>query len=299
MMQTVLITGANGFVGYYLVQQLLLKNYKVIATGKGESRLSFSHPNFNFRTLDYTNKEAVELIFLQVKPDSIVHCGAISSPDECEQNKEAAFLNNVTGTIHLLSASAKTKSHFIFLSTDFVFNGDKGLYKEDDKREPVNYYGQTKLLAEDEVMNYQYDWSIIRTVLVYGKAVTGKQNFVTNSAKCLHTEQPLKIFEDQVRTPTYVEDLAGSIVAIVEKRAKGVYHIAGDDFRTLYQLAIEIAQYFNLNSAPINPIKEKDLNLPARRPKKTGLDSSKAKKELGFQPLSFADGLRKTFTDSV
>lgn len=293
-MQTVLITGANGFVGYYLTQLLLKKGFRVIATGKGENRLYVEDKNFSYQTLDFTNDEEVEKIFLKQKPETVVHCGAISKPDECELNKENAFRTNVTGTLYLLNAAYKLRSFFVFLSTDFVFDGKSGMYKEEDARKAVNYYGETKILAEDEVMKYSFGWAIVRTVLVYGKRFLNRDNIVTNVAGKLKKGEELKIFNDQVRTPTYVEDLAAGIVSVIEKKATGIYHISGDDVLTPYEIAFAVANHLKLNSSLIQKVTEKDFDQPARRPLKTGLDISKAKKVLGYQPISFTEGLKKT-----
>ena len=293
-MQTVLVTGANGFVGYYLVQQLLEKSFRVVATGKGENRLPFNSPNLVYVKMDFTAKEEVNATFFNVQPTIVVHCGAVSKPDECEQNREAAFLSNVTGTVNLLQAAATSKAHFIFLSTDFVFSGKKGNYKEEDERGPVNYYGQTKLLAEEEVRQYPFDWSVVRMVLVYGKTFSGRENIVTNTAKALQQGKPLKIFTDQVRTPTYVEDLAAGLVAIIDKKASGIFHLSGQDVKTPYEIAIETAQRLGYDTSLVTPVTADEFQQPARRPANTSFDISKAKRELGFQPVSFADGLKKT-----
>lgn len=294
-MKKVLITGANGFVGYYVAEQLLGKGHKVITTGKGEKRLPFNQQNFAYTPMDFTNKQSVEKTFAEHQPQIVIHSGAMSKPDDCELNKDNAFLTNVTATIYLLEEAKKYGSFFIFVSTDFVFGGEKGMYSEEDERKPVNYYGETKLLAEDEVFKYEYDWSIVRTVLVYGKPLTGRENILSNTAKALKKGEALKIYTDQVRTPTYVEDLAKGIVAIVENNAKGIYHISGEDVRTPYQMAVETAKHLQLDASLISPATEKDFEQPARRPLKTGFDISKAKKHLGYQPISFEEGLRKTF----
>lgn len=294
-MQTVLVTGANGFVGYYLVQQLLEKSFRVVATGKGESRLPFNNSNLVYVKMDFTVEEDVTAIFSNFQPVLVVHCGAISKPDECEQNREAAFLSNVTGTANLLQAARMYKAHFIFLSTDFVFSGDKGNYQENDERGPVNYYGQTKLLAEDEVRQYPFAWCIVRMVLVYGKTFSGRENIVTNAAKALQQGKPLKIFTDQVRTPTYVEDLAAGVVSIIEKKATGIFHLSGEDVKTPFEIALETAQVLGYDTSLVTPVKADQFQQPARRPPNTSFNISKAKTELGFQPLSFAEGLKKTF----
>jgi dTDP-4-dehydrorhamnose reductase len=210
-------------------------------------------------------------------------------------NKENAYLTNVTGTIYLLNAANTYKNFFIFLSTDFVFSGEKGMYKEDDERKAVNYYGITKMLAEDEVEKYKWDWAIVRTVLVYGKPFLNRQNILTNVAAALQRGEKLNVFNDQVRTPTYVEDLAVGILSILEKQKTGIYHIYGKDVLTPYQIAMAVAEYLNLVATLINKVEEKDLDQPARRPLKTGFNISKAKNDLDYQPISFKEGLKKTF----
>lgn len=294
-MQNVLITGANGFLGYYLTQLLLKKGYEVMATGKGECRLPFQEKNFHYQSMDFANDEEVKNVFEQYRPGVIVHCGAESKPDACELNKENAFRINVSGTMNLLKASETLQSHFIFLSTDFVFDGKKGMYTEDDERSAVNYYGQTKILAEDEVVQYQYAWAIVRTVLVYGKPFLSRQNILTNVAAALQKGEKLKIFNDQVRTPTFVEDLASAIESIIGKKATGIYHISGEDVLTPYQMAIAVAKYLNVDASLIAKVSENDFEQPAKRPLKTGFTISKAKKELHYQPHSFEEGLKKTF----
>lgn len=294
-MLKVLVTGANGFLGYYLAEQLLSKKYFVIATGKGTCRLPFQSQNFVYETMDFANANEVKQIFKKHQPAVIIHSGAMSKPDECELNKEAAFLTNVTGTLHLLNEAALLKSFFIFLSTDFIFSGEKGMYKEEEEAQPVNYYGQTKLLAENEVKKYSGSWSIVRTVLVYGRSFSNRQNILTGVADALQKGEKPKIFNDQLRTPTYVEDLAGSIIKIVEKKAKGIYHISGEDVKSPYEMCVDVASYLKLDASLITVVTEKDFQQPARRPLKTGFNISKAKRELNFQPVSFAEGLEKTF----
>jgi dTDP-4-dehydrorhamnose reductase len=294
-MQKILVTGANGFLGYYLVQYLLSKDHFVLATGKGTCRLPFTSPGFEYSEMDFTNGESVREVFLRHQPRVIVHCGAMSKPDECEQNREAAFRTNLTGTLYLLEQAAQLNGYFIFLSTDFVFSGEKAVYKEEDETGPVNYYGETKLLAEEAVRKHRHDWAIVRTALVYGKPFLGRHNILTNSASALRKGERLNIFNDQVRTPTYVEDLAGAIVSLIERKATRVYHISGADIRTPYQMAVAVADHLGLDATLITKVTEKDFQQPARRPPRTVFDISKAKKELGYEPVSFDEGLRRTF----
>ena len=292
----ILITGANGFLGYYLVEQLLNKNYEVIATGRGQSRLPFSkHKNFHYEEMDFTDPFSIHDVFEKIKPEVVVHAGAMSKPDECELDQMKAYLVNVEGTVQLLINAEDIKSFFIFLSTDFVFDGERGMYNENDIPNPVNYYGRTKLEAEEAVKEYEFDWAIVRTVLVYGINHSGHNNILKIVKEKLEKGEEYNIVDDQVRTPTYVEDLATGIVTIIEKKATGVFHLSGKDMLTPYQMAIKTAEHLNLDSSVLKKVTAASFSQPARRPLKTGFVIDKARKELGYEPLSFEEGLKKTF----
>ena len=293
----ILITGANGFLGYYLVEQLLAKKYSVIATGKGECRLPFTHAvNFQWLSMDFTDPFSIHDVFENIKPDVVVHAGAMSKPDECEMDQMKAYLVNVEGTVQLLINSEDLKSFFVFLSTDFVFDGERGMYNENDAPRPVNYYGRTKLEAEEAVKEYQYDWAIVRTVLVYGRNHSGHNNILKIVKEKLEKGEEYNVVDDQLRTPTYVGDLAKGIVSIIDKKATGVFHLSGKDILTPYQMAIKTAKHLKLDSSVIKKVTAASFSQPAKRPLKTGFIIDKAKKELGYQPVSFEEGLKKTFS---
>ena len=293
-MQKVLITGANGFIGQYLVERLS-NEYKVLATGLGNSRLSFQHKNLIYQTLDFTDLEQVKRVFNRFRPQFVIHCGAISKPDDCEFNKELACKVNVEGTKNLLQEAKSCRSFFIYLSTDFVFSGEKGMYTEDDTPGPVNYYGETKLQAEQLIKLYPFEWTIVRTVLVYGDPRSNRQNILSNAVKSLKEGKKLHMFDDQVRTPTYVEDIVEALYYIINKRITGILHISGSDVLTPYQMVVELARYLKLDANLVNRITANDLIQPAQRPLKTGFDISKARQILNFHPTSFIEGLKKSF----
>lgn len=293
----ILVTGANGFLGNYLVQQLLQKQHHVIATGKGNCRLSFTGAgNFSYQPMDFTDPFAVHDVFEKYQPAVVIHAGAMSKPDDCEKEEWQAYLTNVEGTVNLLTNAEEYQSFFVFVSTDFVFDGEKGMYSEEDIPSPVNFYGKTKLEAEEIVKEYGFDWAIARTILVYGKPLAGRSNILSIVKEKLEKGEEYSVVNDQVRTPTYVEDLAAGIVAIIEKKASGIYHISGADILTPYEMAIKTADYLGLDKSLIKKVTAADFTQPAKRPPKTGFNIKKAKKELGYQPLSFEEGLAKTFS---
>jgi len=259
----ILVTGANGFLGNYLIQELLKRKHEVIATGKGNSRIN-ANETFIYEEMDFTNIQSVNHIFSTYKPEVVVHAGAMSKPDECEENREFAFNVNTQGSINLLESAKAINSFFIFISTDFVFDGVKGMYNEDDMPAPVNYYGQTKLFAEDKVKEYAGEWSIVRTVLVYGRPQSGRENLLTLVRKKNENGEIFKVFTDQLRTPTYVEDLASAIVSIIDKKAKGIFHISGADQLSPYEMVIKMAYLLDLNKELIIPMTKDDLKEKAR-----------------------------------
>lgn len=292
----VLITGANGFLGHYLVDKLLAQSVSVVATGKGSCRLTFltSH-SFVYEQMDFTDTCEVDKVLIKHKPAFIIHAGAMSKPDNCETNRELAYNVNVQGTINLLNAAKKYNLFFVFVSTDFVFDGEKGMYNEGDLLYPVNYYGQTKLLAETEVKKYQSDWSIVRTVLVYGKPNSGRNNLLTIVKEKLERGEGYSVFDDQVRTPTYVGDLADGIISIIKSKVTGIFHISGKDTLTPYEMACKTAVFLGLDKTLIKKITVKDMQQIAKRPLITGFNIDKAKKMLNYNPVSFDEGIKLTF----
>jgi dTDP-4-dehydrorhamnose reductase len=293
----VLITGANGFLGYYLSTQFMERGHDVIATGRGGCRLPFAdHKLFQYAPMDFTDPLAVKEVFETYRPEIVVHAGAMSKVDECELNQRQAFVTNVEGTKTLLLHAAGLKCFFVFVSTDFIFDGVAGMYKEDDIPNPVNFYGKTKLEAEAAVKEYEYDWAIARTILVYGKSVSGKANILTIVKEKLEKGEEYSVVNDQLRTPTFVEDLAAGIISVIERKAGGIYHLSGKDMLTPYQMACHVADFLGFNKSLIKKVTAKDFSQPAKRPAITGFDISKAVKVLGFDPVSFEEGLLRTFS---
>jgi dTDP-4-dehydrorhamnose reductase len=291
----VLVTGANGLAGQHLVKQLLDASFQVVATGRGESRLPFPvSPAFTWYTMDITNALQVYSVMSKEKPDVVVHTAAATKVDECEKYPQQCEAINVQGTSQILTDAESFSSHFIYVSTDFVFDGEKGDYTEDDEPGPINWYGFTKMQAEGMVQTSTIPWTIVRTCLVYGNVLQGiRHNIITWVKENLEQGKPIKVVSDQWRTPTYVEDLAKGILLIIEKKAAGIYHISGKDRLSPYLIALQTADFFHLDTTNIEKVDAATFSQPGRRPLKTGLVIDKARKELGYEPVSFEEGLKK------
>ena len=291
----ILITGANGLLGQYLLMELAGKGATVLATGKGPSRLAgLLKEHMEYRELDITDNLAVNQLLQEFNPHVLIHGAALTQADYCELNKQECWNVNVTATGILLEAARKTGTFFLFVSTDFIFDGRNGPYKEEDFPGPLNYYGMTKLAAEKVVADWADHFAIIRTILVYGKTIDGtRSNIISWVQHELEQGHHIRVVDDQVRTPTYAGDLAKGILLVAAERATGVWHISGQEMLTPYQMSIRVAEALKLNKNLIEKTDASRFTQPAVRPLRTGFIIDKAMRELGYQPISFDEGIRK------
>lgn len=289
----VLITGANGLIGQHVTKLLLHKNYQVVATSRGESRLPFQpSDNYTYLQMDVANALETFAVMSLEKPDVVVHAAAMTNVDDCELRPQHCERINVQGTSQVLTDAETFSSHFIYISTDFVFDGEKGHYTEEDDTKPISLYGFSKLQAESMVQTSTIPFAIVRTCLVYGNLLQGfRSNIVSWVKESLEQGKTIQVVSDQLRTPTYVEDVAKGIVLIIEKKATGIYHISGKDWLTPYDIAIKTANKFQLDATKIIKVDAATFKQPGRRPLKTGFVIEKARKELGYEPMSFEEGL--------
>lgn len=276
------------------MRALIASGAEVVATGRGTER-SPSSLRMRYHELDITDAGSVDSLLALERPSAILHAAAISKPDVCVQDPALADLVNIAGTQNLLSAAAEEGSYFCFLSTDFVFDGKRGMYRETDEPAPINYYGQTKWRAEQCVQQYPHGWSIVRTVTVYGQPVAGRPNILSTVVEKLQRGEFYSVFDDQIRTPTYAGDLATGVARLIQGSHAGIFHLSGEEVLTPYQMAIRTAEYVGLDSSLLTRVSAETLEQPAKRPQRTGFIIEKAKKTIGFNPCSFEEGLRLSF----
>jgi dTDP-4-dehydrorhamnose reductase len=291
----ILITGANGLLGQHLIQELLHQQFTVVATSKGPSRLPFEpSAQFSYRTLDITDELNLENVMEEERPDVVVHAAAMTQVDECEKNPDLCEKTNVFGTTQLLVDAEAHSQYIIYLSTDFVFDGLNGLYREDDDLRPINFYGFTKMQAEAIMHTSEIPWAIVRTCLVYGNPLQGTRSNIVNWVReSLQEGEPIKVVSDQLRTPTYVGDLAKGLVEMINRKATGIYHLSGKEQLTPYQMALKTADHFSLDKSLITEVTADTFTQPAKRPPSTGFNITKAEKDLNFKPLTFEEGLNQ------
>lgn len=287
----ILVTGANGLLGQKLVKLLDIDSgVDLVATARKPLSISLGRGSFSF--LDITDKGDVLECLQKHHPDVVINTAAMTQVDQCETDREACWLSNVTAVEYLVDACAKTNAHLIHVSTDFIFDGSHGPLTEDETAKPVNYYGESKLAGEEVVKQSSIDWTILRTVLVYGiTADLSRSNIVLWVKKSLEDKKNINVVNDQWRTPTLAEDLAMGCYLAAKKKATGIYHVSGDEMMTPYDIAVKTAQYFKLDTSLIHATDSTKFKQPAARPLTTGFDITKAKIQLGYKPHTFTEGL--------
>lgn len=243
-----------------------------------------------------------------------------SVPDYCEIHHEEAFLMNVTAVAQLAQLCRNHKCRFIHLSTDFVFDGEtyetpkhfktkkdtnpyenqaeslspQYLYTEDDTPAPVNYYGYTKWKGEERVSEICQDYAIVRVEIVYGKTLPGQHgNIVQLVMNRLKAGQEIRVVSDQWRTPTYVGDVSVGIQKLMESTHNGIFHICGDEYLAISDIAFQVAEAMNLNNNLIHPVTTKEMNESTPRPRNSGMSIEKAQKLLNYQPRKLKQILRE------
>jgi dTDP-4-dehydrorhamnose reductase len=288
----ILVTGSNGLLGQKLIQLLSKKdNVELLATSKGKNRFK-NKEGYQYQSLDITNRTEVLDVVDSFKPDAIINTAAMTNVDACESDKTLCWDLNVNAVKYFIEASEKINSHFIHLSTDFVFDGEDGPYKEEDKPNPLSYYGESKYEAEKLLVASNIKWSIARTIIVYGIVDDmSRSNIVLWAKEALEKGNPLTIVDDQFRSPTLAEDLAMGCYLIAEKEAEGIFHLSGKDVMSIIDLVYKVADFYGLDKSIITPIKTASLNQAAKRPPKTGFVLDKAIIDLGYNPVSFEEGL--------
>jgi dTDP-4-dehydrorhamnose reductase len=295
----ILVTGVNGLLGQYLVLRLYEQGHQIVALGKGPCRLGLGATrHFVYHQVDLNEESQMQNIVALQAPEVVIHGAAMTQVDECETHRDLCFHTNVQATATLLRAAEQANCQFIYVSSDFVFDGQKGSYQEQDQVRSVNWYGSTKIQAEHLVGQADLPSAIIRTCLVYGNRTDGSRtNIIAWVKDKLEHDQVIQVVDDQVRTPTYAGDLAHGIALVVGHRAEGIFHLAGKDTLTPYDMAVKTADFLGLNKNLIARVNATTFTQPAARPMHTGLVIEKARRLLGYEPLSFEQGLSQMLAE--
>lgn len=254
----VLVTGSSGQLGYDVVREGKSRGLDMYGTSS--------------RILDITNKQSVSQYITELKPNVIIHCAAFTAVDKAEDDKDSCYDVNVNGTRYLAEAAKLIGAKFVYISTDYVFDGQGNEpFTENDLPKPVGYYGFTKYEGENIVQSILENWFIVRISWVFG--VNGN-NFIKTMLRLSDTMEELKIVGDQFGSPTYTFDLSRLLLDLIQTDSYGIYHASNEEFCTWAEFAQEIFKLANKN-VKVNSITTEEYPTRAVRPKNSRMSKQK------------------------
>ena len=282
----ILVLGGSGLIGDHFITNSKAHD---ITTTYNNNKINF--PNVISKKINLPeNWSGLEELILNQKPDIVLNSIANSNADFCEMNREDTFNLHVNITKKITDVCSKINSKIIFLSTDYVFDGkSNNKYKETDETNPINYYGKTKVEAENIVLKSSKKNAVLRTAVIYGWHKSSKfTNWILSS---LNQGKIVDPFIDQYNTPTLVDDLVKSIINIIEMNVSGLFHAVGNTCVNRYEFALLLAEKFQLEKKLVESVTSKEKKQSAPRPFRTCLDASKLEKILNFKFSSLDDGV--------
>lgn len=253
----VLVTGANGQLGFDVIKRLDSEGVDYLGTDR--------------ESLDITNKEQVKRVISDYSPDVVIHCAAYTAVDKAEDEKDVCYSVNVLGTKYVAEACKEIDAKMVYISTDYVFDGEGDEpFEVTDKPNPINYYGQTKYEGEVEVQKILDKFFVVRISWVFG---SNGNNFVKTMLRLGKERDEISVVADQIGSPTYTYDLAKVLVELIQSDKYAIYHITNEGYCSWYEFACEIFSQAGID-VKVNPIKTEDYPTKARRPKNSRLYKS-------------------------
>jgi len=283
-----LITGASGLVGAKLTALATNADHEVTPL---YNKHALNAPNA--RQVDLKDKDSITEIVKDSGSDAVIHLASVTNVDLCEQDPHLAELINATGTRTISHACSEARIYFLYVSTDYVFDGKRGNYMEQDQPNPVNAYGLSKLQGEEATLNASAAFCVARTSVVYGWGRESRPNFGTWTYSELKAGRQVRVVEDQYCSPTLNSNLAVMLLEVAEQRLHGIIHLAGASRLSRYQFALEMADELHLDRNLVLPTNVKSSSWVAERPLDSSLNVNKARKLLASKPMDIKQALRE------
>ncbi len=295
LMNRILITGASGFVGGYLVK-LAQKNHEVHALF---NKTPLQIKNIYAHQFDLSQVSQIDTLLNDIAPDVIIHTAAIANPDICEEDLDAAIMVNIKATNELARWAQQSEVRIIFTSTDMVFDGARGNYKEIDQPNPISFYSQTKVAAEEYIKGNHSDYVIARVALVYGIGITRQTSFFEKMIEKLKNGESITLFHDQYRSPILVNNLAEALLELAENDFVGIIHLSGNERISRWEFGLKACKILELPSQNIVKGSMFDFAATAFRPRDISLANDFAKRILKVKLLSYDEGLKRIKATSI
>jgi len=287
-MKTVLVTGGSGLLGSNLT--LALRNDFDVCATFYDFRLDIDRVQCEH--LDLRDAREVSSLVDRVQPDWIAHCAAIADVDYCETRPDEAMRTNVTGTSHIASSAARIGARFLYVSSDSVFDGERGYYNEEDDPNPVNVYSKTKLAGEQIVTRLVREALIVRTNF-YGWSLRGHRSLAEWMFDRLQERTVVKGFRDVYFSPILVNNLVDVLVRMIKQGASGTFHVVGSERCSKYAFGRSLAQEFELDERLVQNASVSDVPLVAPRPRDTSLCIDKVRRVLALELPDMTEGLKQ------
>ena len=285
----ILVTGSAGLIGTQIVKDLL-DNHKQVYSCYNKTK-----PELGIIThLDLTKKDDIVNTMNRIKPDVVIHLGAMTDVELCETETELAKKFNTDATEILALESEKYNTFFVYMSTDYVFDGKVGMKKENDKTNPINFYGKSKLDGERVFKKITTPNVIVRTSTPFG-IHSKKISFPIWVKKNLELKKEISVVVNQYTSPSYVPNISKMIIEIMERKITGIIHLAGATKISRYDFAVQICKIINANKQFLKLIKMDQIDWKAQRPADSSLSVSKANKILKNKPEKIEDSLKLLF----
>jgi dTDP-4-dehydrorhamnose reductase len=291
-LKKVLITGANGLLGQYLVAKFR-KDYHVVACDLTSENFNSINPPHEYHSIDLTNRANVRKFLGDQIPEIIIHAAAFTNVDNCEDQRELCWATNVKSLEIMIETSKAFAPLFVHISTDYVFDGKSAPYRESDDPKPLGYYGLSKYSSEKVVRASNLEYIIARTQVLYGNGQRIRPNFVTWVIDQLKNNKNIKVVVDQKGNPTYADDLAYAIHRLIKKKEYGIFHISGRESCNRYEFACKIADTFKLAQKLITSITTEQLKQKALRPQDSTFILDKLSNSLDWLPGGLEESLGK------
>lgn len=252
--------------------------------------LAYEDVRITQSNINVRDKNVLKETIMKSQPEVIINLAAVTNVDNCESDKQTCWDVNVTLVENLARLARIVDARMVHVSTDYVFDGQKGPYAETAVPHPISYYGKSKLAGENACIVGSMQAAVVRTNVVYGPFVE-RPDFVRWVLDALESRTPIRVVNDQYSNPTYVDDISESILRIIQKKRSGIYHVGGADYCSRYEFALRIAEFFRADPSNISPVTTAELKQPARRPLKGGLITLKAETDLGMKMRGIESGL--------
>lgn len=290
-MSKVLIVGASSKVAEAIVRYYLNEDSIELALiSLNAGKLMYDKSIWR-ESVNYLQKKNLKDVCYSLAPDIIINCAAKTDVDKCESNKNDASLINEKLVENLARISSVIESKLITFSTDYVFNGKYGPYTEEAQPDPINYYGKSKHAAENACVANADNYAIIRTNVVYGVSQHSKKSFIDWLIGKFEAEKPFPVANGQWCNPTLSDDIAVAVGKIIDKSRQGIYHVAGSDWLSRYEIALAVAKAYGFDDKLVKPVDSSSIKQKAVRPEKAGLVTLKAETDLNIKFTSLASGL--------